>query len=300
MYKNIFKIACIPLLFSMFVLPANVMASGKAHQNQMNPYHQSNLVHQYKVKKNHAYYYAPQDQQIAYLYAIIAQLQAQLAFLQANRPVTYPYTSGGNTSTREISRVVTGSVEADDSDSVSMEGKITFARDTKARVWFEYGASTNLPYSTESVEIDGDDGDTEDFELTATDLDDNKTYYYRAVAKDSSGSFAEGVIKSFRFDSRNNNDNDNDEDWSLELDDNRYETGDIVRVEYTVEDENNDNYIALFEVGDDDDDYISRIFINDEEGSVTFRINNEGEYEFRLFDEDEDVQAESDEFEVED
>ncbi len=317
MYKNIFKLACIPLVLGMFILPnvaaannGNSYGNGKAHQNQMNPYHQSNLVHEYKVKKDKNYYYAPQDQQVAYLYAIIAQLQAQLAVLQANRPNSYPYTNGSYSNTRDISRVLTGGVEVRDNDSAWFDGKVLFARDAEARVWFEYGTNTNLPYSTASIGIEGDSRETEEFELEANNLDDNTLYYYRLVAEDEDGNYVEGVIKSFRFDGRNNDDDDdddddndddnNDNDWSLEVEDDSYETGDSIRVEYEVEDEDNNNYIGLYEVGDDDNDYITRVFVDDEEGTVTFRVNNEGEYEFRLFDEDEDEQATSDEFEVED
>ena len=303
MYKNIFKLACIPLVVSMFVLPASASAESKAHQNQMNPNHQSNLVHQYKVKKNNNYYYAPQDQQVAYLYAIIAQLQVQLAVLQANRPGSYPYTNAGYASTRDISRVLTGGVEVRDNDSAWFDGEVIFARSAEARVWFEYGTNTNLSYSTASITVDGDARETQEFELEATNLDDNNLYYYRLVVEDEDGKYVEGVIKSFRFDGRNNddndNDNDNDNDWSLEVDDDTYETGDNVRVKYEVEDEDNNNWIGLYEVGDNDNSYITRTYVDDEEGTITFRINTEGEYEFRLFDEDGDEQATSDEFEVE-
>ncbi|MES2749332.1 MAG: hypothetical protein V4606_02985 [Patescibacteria group bacterium] len=304
MNKYIFTLACIPLVLGMVIIPNAALAdnsksygNGKAHQNQMNPYHQSNLVKQNKNKYN--YYYASQDQQVAQLYALLAQLQAQLAALQGN----IPNYQGGNSSTRDISRVITGGVEADEDDnSVWFDGEVVFARDAEARVWFEYGTNTNMPYSTASISIDGDARETQEFELEATNLDDDGTYYYRLVAEDEDGDYAEGVIKSFRFDSRNDDDDDDDDnnDWSLEIDDDMYETGDNVRVDYEVEDEDNDNWIGLYETGDNDDDYISRVYVDDEEGYVNFRVNNEGEYEFRLFDEDDDEQATSDEFEVED
>jgi hypothetical protein len=282
MYKYIFSFIFIPVLFIALATPAQ--ATSKVQYYQTTSYSNAN-----------------QQQQIAYLYAMIAQLQAQLSALQSYNPVIYPpYNNGSNNSTNEISRVVTGGVDSDGDDSVSMEGEITFKRDTEARVWFEYGTNTNLSYSTESIEIDGDSNDTEDFEITATDLDDNKTYYYRAVAEDDNGRYVEGVIKSFRFDGRDNDDDDNDGDWSIEVEDDYYETGDTVRVDYEVEDEDDKNWIGLFEVGEDDDDYVAYKYVKDEDGYVTFRIYDEGEYEFRLFDEDDDVQAESDEFEVED
>lgn len=282
MYKYIFSFIFVPVLFIALATPAQAASNVQFYQTNS------------------------QQQQISYLYSLIAQLQAQLAALQSYNPVVYPsYNNAGNSSSNEISRVITGNVDGDGDDAVSMEGEISFRRDTEARVWFEYGTNTNLSYSTESIEINGDQGDTEDFELTALDLDDNKVYYYRAVAEDDNGRFVEGAIRSFRFDGRNNDDddddydNDNDEDWSLEVEDDFYATGDSVRVDYTVEDENDTNWIGLYEVGDNDDDYIAFKYAKDDEGYVTFRINNKGEYEFRLFDEDDDEQAESDEFEVE-
>jgi len=281
MYKFILSFIFVPVLFIALVTPAQA-----ATQVQ---YYQSNS----------------QQQQISYLYALIAQLQLQLAALQTYNP-SYPnYNSTRNTSSNEISRVVTGRVDAAGNDSVSMEGEVTFRRDTDARVWFEYGVNTNLSYSTKSIEIRGDEGDTEDFEITATDFD-NRVYYYRAVAEDDNGRYVEGVVKSFRFDGRNNYDDDWDDwddidnDWSLDVDNDYYETGDTVSVDYTVEDEDDRNWVGLYEVGARDSNYVAFKYVRDDEGSVSFRINNEGEYEFRLFDSDGDQVAESDEFEVED
>lgn len=298
MNKYILSLIFIPVLCLTLALPvsADNNGNGKGHGygNAGKSYY-SNAQHYYWPNTN--YQYQSQSDQLAKLYALIAQLQAQLAALQGYNP---PY-NGGSQSSNEISRVVTGSVDGDGDDSVTMEGEITFRRDTDAKVWFEYGTNAKLSYSTESITISGDGGDTEDFDITVSDLDDNEVYYYRAVAKDDNGRYIEGVTKSFRFDGRNDDDDDdNDGDWSLEVEDDFYDTGDSVRVYYEVEDENNDNYIALFETGDDDDDYIRRVYVNDDDGYVTFRIYDEGEYEFRLFDEDDDVQAESDEFEVED
>lgn len=259
--------------------------------------------------KSNVQYYSnngTQQQQIAYLYAVIAQLQAQLAALKAYNPIYQPFTTGTNQSSNGITRVVTGSVDGDRNDSVKMEGEVTFRRDGDARVWFEYGSNTNLAYSTESIEISGDAGDTEDFDITASDLDTNKTYYYRAVAEDENGRYVEGAVKSFRFDGRNNNNNNDDDDdgydnnWSLEVEDDYYDAGDTVRVDYEVEDADTDNWIGLYKVGARDSNYLAYKNIGKSEGYTTFRIYNEGDYEFRLFDADDDKVAESDEFEVAD
>lgn len=281
MTKYLFSFIFIPVLALTLALPAHAATNNRVNYQ----YYSSNST----------------QQQITYLYSLIAQLQAQLSALQSYNPV---YPSTGNQSTSEIARVVTAGVNGDGNDSVEMEGEITFKRDSEARVWFEYGTNTNLSYSTKSIEIDGNGGDTEDFEITASDLDDNRTYYFRAVAEDDNGRYAEGVIKSFKFDGRDNDDNDddddNDGDWSLEVEDDYYELGDTVRVEYTVEDEDDKNWVGLFNVGDDDDEYVAYKYAKEEDGYLTFRIYDEGEYEFRLFDEDDDEVATSDEFEVED
>lgn len=298
MYKYIFSFIFVPILCLTLAMPVqashghgngNHNNNGRVHFNQLNSNQQSNWLYQHQTS----------SVELARLYALIAQLQAQLAALQGYSLVHSSNQHSGTKSSSEITRVTTGSVAGDGDDSVEFDGSVTFRRDSEARVWFEYGTTLKLSYSTESIKIDGDSGDTENFEISTSDIDDNDIYYFRAVAEDDNGRFVEGVIKSFRFDGRNN-DNDNDEDWSLEVEADYYETGETIRVYYEVDDRDNDNYIALFEAGDDDDDYIRRVFVDDEDGYVTFRIYDEGEYEFRLFDEDEDVQAESDEFEVED
>lgn len=281
MYKYIFSFIFIPVVIVLFATPAMASTNSRYYENSTN-----------------------QQQQIANLYALIAQLQAQLAALQSYNPVINPpYQSGTNQSSNDIVRVTTGSVDGDGDDAVTMEGEVTFRRDSEARVWFEYGTNTNLSYSTESMEVDGDAGDTEDFEITALDLSGNKTYYYRAVVQDDNGRYVEGAIKSFRFDGRNNDDdddNDRNNDWSLDVDDDYYESGDTVRVDYEVEDKDTDNWIGLYKVGARDANYLSYKYISKSEGYVTFRIYDEGDYEFRMFDQDDDKVAESDEFEVED
>ncbi|MBY0538061.1 hypothetical protein K2P47_01530 [Patescibacteria group bacterium] len=291
MNKYIVSLMVVPALFLALATPALANSQVKYYQTN----YQTNS--------------SSQQQQIAQLYALIAQLQAQLAALQIYNPGYPTYNNGSYQNSNEITRVTTGTVEGDGDDAVRMEGSVTFRRDSEARVWFEYGTSNKLSYSTQSIEIDGDSGDTEDFEITATDLDDNDVYYYRAVAEDDDGRYVEGVVRSFRFDGRNDDDDDDDDyydddsddgDWSLEVEDDYYETGDTIRVDYEVEDEDDNNWIGLYEVGDSDSNYVSFKYVRDEEGYVTFRINREGEYEFRLFDEDNDEQATSDEFEVED
>lgn len=137
-----------------------------------------------------------QQQQIAQLYALVAQLQAQLnALLAAQAAAGSAYVS-----------VETGSVSGADNDGVEMAGVANIKRDGDVRVWFEYGLTTALSYSTQSQTLTRTDaGDRVSFSFVAPDLDNSKTYYYRAVAEGRDDRFAEGAIKSFRYDGSSSN-----------------------------------------------------------------------------------------------
>jgi hypothetical protein len=50
-------------------------------------------------------------------------------------------------------------------------------------------------------------GDTVRFSLIAPDLKNNTIYYYRAVAEGDDGKYAEGLVKSFRFEGRSGSSN---------------------------------------------------------------------------------------------
>ncbi len=146
------------------------------------------------------------DQQISYLYAQIALLQVQLqALQQANGGV------GSPKSTSYVS-VETDGVNVVDKEFVEMDGRVTFKRSDDARVWFEYGESNALSYSTPSKLVKNKrSGDTVKFSLIAPDLRNNTVYYYRAVAEGEDGRYAEGTVKSFRFEGRSGSSNDSDD-----------------------------------------------------------------------------------------
>jgi hypothetical protein len=249
-----------------------------------------------------------EQERVAYLYGIIAQLQMQLNAIQSNRPAVVNPVNYPNNGV-SISGLYTDSVSVEDRDSAELSARVSFKKDATVKVWFEYGTNYSLSYSTQADEIKGDSGDTENISLIASDLDNNTVYYYRPVVEDKNGSYIEGTIKSFKFVSsnstnndNNNNSNDNDE-WSLEINDDEYETGESIRVEYTIpeDDEDDKNWIGLFEIGSSDKNYIAYKYIDDTEGYVTFRVNDEDEYEFRMFSNDTfNQEAESDEFEVTD
>jgi hypothetical protein len=136
------------------------------------------------------YYQTPaQQQQIVYLYAVIAQLQAQLNALQAQT----------GTASRDVS-VETVSVSDAYGDSVEFTGRATFTHSGSASMWFEYGLTTALEYSTVAQSVSNRSaGSVYTFTTTAPDFDTSKTYYYRAVVKGADGHYTEGAIKSFRY-----------------------------------------------------------------------------------------------------
>ena len=155
------------------------------------------------------YYQTPaQQQQIAYLYAVIAQLQAQLNALNAQ---TGTASNSGS--------VETVSVNDADGDAVEFTGRLTFTHSGSVSAWFEYGLTTNLTYSTVAQSISSrSTGSVVTFSATAPDFDTAKTYYYRAVVKGTDGRYIEGAIKSFRYDGSSYSSNSNNSSHSSSYD----------------------------------------------------------------------------------
>lgn len=190
------------------------------------------------------------QQQIAYLYAQIALLQAQLnALILAGGGV------GAGKSTSYVS-VETEGVDVVDREFVEMEGRVTFKRSDDARVWFEYGESNALSYSTPSELIKNKrSGDTVRFSLIAPDLDNNTVYYYRAVAEGEDGKYAEGVTKSFRFEGRSGSSNNNDDEDTPDVTTDDAEDIETTRATLTGDVDMNDveNGYVFFVYGEDED-----------------------------------------------
>ena len=136
------------------------------------------------------YYQTPaQQQQIAYLYAVIAQLQAQLNALNAQ--------TGSVSNNAAIETVGVSDAYG---DSVEFTGRVTFKQSGNVSVWFEYGLTTALNYSTIAQTINSrSTGSAVTFTTVAPDFNTSQTYYYRAVVKGSDGRYTEGTIKSFRY-----------------------------------------------------------------------------------------------------
>lgn len=234
------------------------------------------------------------QQQIAYLYSIVAQLQAQLNALLAAGVVT------------SYVGVQTDGVDSND-DSVELSGRVTFKRDGDARVWFEYGLTNTLSYSTQSADIDnGDQNETTSFSMIVPDLDTNRSYYYRAVAEGEDGRYAEGSIRSFTYtgnsSSNSSNDDvpqvnvdsaDNVDENSAELsgavDMNDYENGLAFMVygedESSIDDVEDDNqYSDVDENGDDLQKVLLSSSLDDDRDFTVdvSSLNDNTEYFFRM------------------
>lgn len=201
-------------------------------------------------------YYSSNDAYIQYLMSQVAYLQAQLNALIAAQ--------GGSTGGSQNAdvRVSTGGVDQIESDAVEFGGTVEFTDDDEARVWFEYGTSmSSLPYSTISKTIKEGSKSSYNFYLIADDIDDNKTYYFRAVAEDEGGDYAEGAIKSFRLsgswddDDDDDRDDDNDDEDRPEVTTDEADDVDETSAELTGEVEMNDfeDGYVFFVYGEDED-----------------------------------------------
>lgn len=272
------------------------------------------------------YYQTTNDQaQLAYLYSVVAQLQAQLnALLKQQTPVyysvatTYPNTSYNYNynDSNGISAVTTQGVSLQNNSSVELQGTVTFSDSRSGRVWFEYGNSNFLNYSSQSATVNGYNNNLKSFTAIIPDLNNGTTYYYKAVAEDSNGRIIEGATKSFIYNGNNYynnsnyynnnynyNNNNRYNNWTLNVTSSRYYNGDSIRVEYSIPngEEDSNNWIGLYRVGDSDSNYVSRQYLssNNTDGYLTFRTYNDDEYEFRLFsNNNNNREARSDSFDV--
>jgi len=259
------------------------------------------------------YQTAAQQQQIAYLYSVIAQLQAQLATLQPSAtyytaPSPYSYLSSV-TNTSNYITVETGGVTSGGNNYVTLEGTISFRQNSAARVWFEYGTNYNLQSSSYSLDISRSYSRTSySFSLPTIELSSNTTYYYRAVAEDEHGRVVEGTIRSFvtenhynysynyhnSYDCSNNdfrcwsdyNDYNYNNDYILDVSNRTYYRGDDVTVSYEIpyDEHDSNNWIGLYRIGDSNSNYRSKKSLNrNTSGDIDFTINSTGDYELRLF-----------------
>lgn len=198
-------------------------------------------------------YYNPNQAQINYLYTLIAQLQAQLNALQG----TVVSTGGSAVGTNYLT-IETSGVSAQNREKIELEGQLTFKRSGDARVWFEYAPTKALNYSSVSYDIKNKkSNDRFNFAISIPDLKTNQVYYYRAVAEGNDGRYAEGAIKSFRYEGRsgnyysnNSSSNDDTPDVTTNSATNIYRNSAVLRGNVDMNDF--ENGIAFFVYGEDE------------------------------------------------
>lgn len=227
------------------------------------------------------------EQKVAYLYGMITQLQLMLQIQQGIEDddrigVVRP---GGRIDRSDVDVDTLSATDIED-DEAELRARIDLNREDEALVWFEYGEDDDdLDERTFKRRVTDSRGDIQTVSITVDDLDEDERYYYRAVVEDEDRDRSYGSVRSFTtdddryFSSRNSN-------FSLGVDDRSIEAGDEVEVDWEVpsRDVGSRNWIGLYEIGDDNDEYVKWSYIaNDDEGTKEFQIYDEGTYEFRLF-----------------
>lgn len=201
---------------------------------------------------NNNYVYTSSYQQ-ASIQAYIRQIEALLAQLRALQSGNN-YNSGGYGNS-EVS-VMTRSAEAIKDDAATLRGTVDFNSSDEATVYFHFGISANN-LNEETAQIVLSDSDDEEFDARIDDLDEDRTYYFRAIAEDEDGRRVQGAILSFRSDDdgRNNDDDDyDDEDWPS------VETGDANDIE-----ENSAELEGEVDMNDYEDGYVFLVYGEDDD-----------------------------------
>jgi hypothetical protein len=141
------------------------------------------------------YYTSSQASQIATLQALIAQLQAQLALMNGGQTYYQPSTPAYSYGNGDVT-VTTGAVNNNTYGNVSFTGTARFSRSNAAKVWFEYGPTAYLTYSTPAADVNQYSG-TKTFTMFADAVLPGTLTYYRAAASDNYGRVSYGETRSF-------------------------------------------------------------------------------------------------------
>ncbi|MEM9336817.1 MAG: hypothetical protein AAGA35_03110 [Patescibacteria group bacterium] len=144
---------------------------------------------------------------IAYLYGIIAQLQAQQGQFSGGQVLGV--SSSGNTSFVTSSFNSFGNYDIDvdtlsardiDEEEAELRANIDLDGAAFADGWFEYGEDGDLDEETSRVRITNRGDNTRSFTREIDDLDEDELYFFRAVAEGPDGRREYGEVRSFRTD----------------------------------------------------------------------------------------------------
>lgn len=227
---------------------------------------------------------------VAYMFGIVDTLQAQVD------------AKNGTVSGSGSSRVSNYNSNVVVETKVTLKAEFSATSNSAVYAWFEYGEGSKLTSKTTRTKATGT-GTTRTHTRSLTGLKSGTTYSYRPVFEVSGGTKYYGAIRTFstakvgtgtNTGSIGNNDDDEDDGGtsvsssrgSMATDKITYESYDSIEIEWTVPSSRRDNgnWIGMFEVGDDNDEYQSWQYLKDStRGTVTFTAPSDGSYEFRLF-----------------
>lgn len=240
--------------------------------------------------------YQPQtvEEMIAYLYGIIAQLQAQLdartgggsdsGNSSGSGSTVRP--GGGNSRSLDVDTLSADDIRDDEAD---LRGRIDLNGNDYAYTWFEYGEDDDdLDDRTVRRRVTDTTGDRQSVRINLDDLDEDERYYYRLVGENESGDEFFGRIRDFRTDDdrRSSDRNSSNGDFELEVDDTSIDFGDTVEVDWEIPDEDvgTSNWIGLYREDADNRNMLMWTYLErDDRGTEEFQIQQRGEFEFRLF-----------------
>jgi hypothetical protein len=161
---------------------------------------------------NYNYQYTNYVQQQQVLQSYIRQLEQLLTQLRAMQQQQWHAGWGNNAwqgGSSEVSVTTRSATDVTD-DMATLRGNVDFGNSDEAVVYFQWGTASNR-LTEETPNIVLDDSDDEDFSARIDDLDEDRTYFFRAVAEDEAGRVDYGSILSFRGDDYDN-DRDDDDD----------------------------------------------------------------------------------------
>lgn len=208
------------------------------------PYERS---YDYNYNYDAGYSYNNNTSYQARLETYIQELYRLLAILENMRENQYydDYTGG---STRL--EVTTNKASSIDEESARLNGEVEYNGEDEARVYFEWGESrTDLDERTSSRTLDDGRG-TDSFSSTIDDLDEDETYYFRAVAIDEDGDRDYGNIRSFETDDDSRS---NDDEPDVETGDAEDVTDDSAEIHGELDMNDYRNGVAFFVWGEDED-----------------------------------------------
>ncbi len=209
-------------------------------------------------KQENRYQYTSYSSQQQILQAYIRQLEQLLAQLRAQQQWDNDWDDDWNSGSSDVT-VTTRSVDNVEDDMATLRGRIDFGNSDDAVVYFQWGTQSNR-LNEETPNIVLEDNDDEDFSARIDDLDENRTYYFRAVAEDEDGRLDYGSILSFRSD---DDQNDDDDDW--DDDDNDEDQPDVETLGTTNVRTTSAELRGEVDMNDFEDGYVFLVYGEDED-----------------------------------